>query len=158
MPLTFKLRVEGGRKKMIRKMKQNEIDEIGDIWLNGNLEAHPFVDKEYWINYLDDVKKQFKQADIYVYDEQGIKGFAGLMDNYIAGIFVKKEFRGHSIGKKLLDYLKQHYDKLSLEVYEKNYKARKFYQRNDFKVSVEDIEPDNNEKEYQLVWTKEIKS
>ncbi|AYE37784.1 GNAT family N-acetyltransferase [Companilactobacillus zhachilii] len=139
---------------MIRRMKQDEIDEVGEIWLNGNLEAHDFVDKNYWLNYLDDVKEQLKQADIYVYDEQGIQGFAGLKDEHIAGIFVKKEFRNHGVGKKLLDYLKQHYDKLSLDVYEKNHGARKFYHHNDFTVSLEDVDPDNDEKEYQLVWNK----
>lgn len=139
---------------MIRKMRQDEIDEIGDIWLNGNLEAHDFVDENYWINYLDDVKEQFKQADIYVYDEQGIKGFAGLKAEYIAGIFVKKEARNHGIGKQLLDYLKQHYSKLSLDVYEKNKSAMKFYRQNDFTISFEDVDPDNDEKEYQMVWAK----
>ncbi|WP_338216647.1 GNAT family N-acetyltransferase [Companilactobacillus muriivasis] len=139
---------------MIRKMRPTEVDVVGDIWLNGNLEAHDFIDKDYWINHLDEVKEQFKQADIYVYDKQGVQGFAGLTDNYIAGIFVKKEARNRGIGKQLLDYLKQHYDKLTLDVYAKNKNAFKFYQNNDFRISVESIDEDNAEKDYQMIWSK----
>ncbi|ALB28460.1 GNAT family N-acetyltransferase [Companilactobacillus heilongjiangensis] len=139
---------------MIRKMRPTEVDVVGDIWLNGNLEAHDFIDKDYWINHLDEVKEQFKQADIYVYDSQGIQGFAGLTDNYIAGIFVKKEARNQGVGKQLLDYLKQRYDKLTLDVYAKNKSAFKFYQNNDFRISVESIDEDSNEKDYQMVWSK----
>jgi len=139
---------------MIRKMGPTEVDVVGDIWLNGNLEAHDFIDKNYWINHLDEVKEQFKQADIYVYDSQGIQGFVGLTDNYIAGIFVKKEARNQGIGKQLLDYLKQRYDKLTLDVYAKNKNAFKFYQNNDFHISVESIDEDINEKDYQMVWNK----
>jgi len=139
---------------MIRKMRPTEVDVVGDIWLNGNLEAHDFIDKNYWINHLDEVKEQFKQADIYVYDKQGIQGFAGLTDNYIAGIFVKKEARNQGIGRQLLDYLKQRYDKLTLDVYAKNKNAFKFYQNNDFHISVESIDEDINEKDYQMVWNK----
>jgi len=139
---------------MIRKMRPTEVDVVGDIWLNGNLEAHDFIDKNYWINHLDEVKEQFKQADIYVYDKQGIQGFVGLTDNYIAGIFVKKEARNQGIGRQLLDYLKQRYDKLTLDVYVKNKNAFKFYQNNDFCISVERIDEDSNEKDYQMVWSK----
>ena len=139
---------------MIRKIRPTEVDVVGDIWLNGNLEAHDFIDKNYWINHLDEVKEQFKQADIYVYDSQGIQGFAGLTDNYIAGIFVKKKARNQGIGRQLLDYLKQRYDKLTLDVYAKNKNAFKFYQNNDFCISVESIDEDSNEKDYQMVWSK----
>jgi len=139
---------------MIRKMRPTEVDIVGDIWLNGNLDAHDFIDKNYWINHLDEVKEQFQQAEIYVYDKQGIQGFAGLTDNYIAGIFVKKEARNQGIGGKLLDYLKQRYDKLTLDVYAKNKNAFKFYQNNDFRISAESMDEDNNEKDYQMIWNK----
>jgi len=139
---------------MIRKMRPTEVDIVGDIWLNGNLDAHDFIDKNYWINHLDEVKEQFQQAEIYVYDKQGIQGFAGLTDNYIAGIFVKKEARNQGIGGKLLDYLKQRYDKLTLDVYAKNKNAFKFYQNNDFRISAESIDEDNAEKDYQMIWNK----
>ncbi len=138
---------------MIRRMKPSEIDTVGDIWLNGNLEAHNFIDKNYWINHLNEVKEQFKQADIYVLDEQGIQGFTGLTESYIAGIFVKKEARNQGIGKQLLDYLKQRYDQLTLNVYARNKNAVRFYEKNNFNISSESMD-ENNEKDYQMIWKK----
>ena len=48
-----------------------------------------------------------------------ILDFIGMVDNYIAGIFVDKKYRSFEIGKKLLDYVKSKYDSLSLKVYKK---------------------------------------
>ena len=138
---------------MIRKMQPKEIDNVGNIWLQGNLEAHPFVKKDYWIGNLNSVKEQFKEAEIYVsVDKNQIVGFAGLQGNYLAGIFVKKEFRSQSFGGKLLVYLKQEYSELSLEVYSKNIQAKKFYLRNGFKVIHKDIDESTDEVEYQMIW------
>jgi N-acetylglutamate synthase and related acetyltransferases len=143
---------------MIREMTTNEIDRVGDIWLNSNLEAHDFVDKNYWLNNLETVKEQFRQAEIYVYELDGqICGFAGLQNDYLAGIFVQKDYRNHGIGHQLLDYLKQTHQKLTLDVYDKNERARKFYKVNGFNLASSGIDEVNGEEEYQLIWQKEIK-
>ncbi|WP_159102822.1 GNAT family N-acetyltransferase [Companilactobacillus paralimentarius] len=81
-------------------MQPKEIEVVSDIWLQGNLEAHSFVKKNYWINNLNSVKEQFKEADIYVFvDNEQIMGFAGLQKNYLAGIFVKKEYQNHGVAE-----------------------------------------------------------
>ncbi|KRN98639.1 GNAT family N-acetyltransferase [Companilactobacillus kimchiensis] len=139
---------------MIRKMNLNELEKVGQIWLNGNLEAHDFIDRSYWKKHLTEVKQQFLQAEIYVYVDNQIKGFTGLKDDYIAGIFVDKNFRNQGIGKQLLDYLKKSHNQLTLDVYEKNFRARKFYEDNGFNVSLMDVDLENNEKEYHLLWQK----
>ena len=80
---------------MIRKLKSCDMEQVMNIWFNGNLEAHDFVEKEYWEMHIPMVKEQLLQAEVYVYEEQGkIQGFAGMQEDYLAGIFVKKEFRG----------------------------------------------------------------
>ncbi|CAJ2235207.1 GNAT family N-acetyltransferase [Companilactobacillus paralimentarius] len=138
---------------MIRRMQPKEIEAVSDIWLQGNLEAHSFVKKNYWINNLNSVKEQFKEADIYVFvDNEQIMGFAGLQKNYLAGIFVKKEYQNHGVGRKLLDYLKREYSELSLDVYDKNIQAKNFYLQNNFKVIHENIDKSTNEVEYQMSW------
>ncbi|KRL32071.1 acetyltransferase [Companilactobacillus paralimentarius DSM 13238 = JCM 10415] len=134
-------------------MQPKEIEVVSDIWLQGNLEAHSFVKKNYWINNLNSVKEQFKEADIYVFvDNEQIMGFAGLQKNYLAGIFVKKEYQNHGVGRKLLDYLKREYSELSLDVYDKNIQAKNFYLQNNFKVIHENIDKSTNEVEYQMSW------
>lgn len=138
---------------MIRRMQPKEIEVVSDIWLQGNLEAHSFVKKNYWINNLNSVKEQFKEADIYVFvDNEQIMGFAGLQKNYLAAIFVKKEYQNHGVGRKLLDYLKREYSELSLDVYDKNIQAKNFYLQNNFKVIHENIDKSTNEVEYQMSW------
>ncbi|WP_334342285.1 GNAT family N-acetyltransferase [Companilactobacillus sp. HBUAS56275] len=138
---------------MIREMRPEEIETVSNIWLQGNLEAHAFIDKDYWINNLNVVREQFGKADIYVFVENGkIQGFAGLQENYLAGIFVQKEYRDHGVGKKLLDYLKQKYSDLSLDVYAKNIRAKKFYSQNEFVIVREDMDESTNEVEYQMFW------
>jgi len=140
---------------MIRKMTTREIDEVGQIWLTSNIDAHDFIDKDYWKNNLTFVKEQFELANIFVYVENNkIVGFVGLKGDYIAGIFVSKGQRNRGIGKQLLDFLKMKYSRLILEVYAKNYRAKEFYERNEFKVNLEEIDDDNSEKEYQMIWTK----
>ena len=55
---------------------------------------------------------------LYVYEENNvIQGFVGLMNDYIAGIFVSHLLQSKGIGKKLLDYAKDKKDVLSLSVY-----------------------------------------
>ena len=104
---------------MIRKFKNCDIEQIIKIWLNGNIESQQFVAKQYWKAHAPMVRKQLLQAEVYVYETDGvIQGFVGMQENYIAGIFVKKQWRCMGIGKQLLNYIKQIYTILSLNVYQ----------------------------------------
>ena len=139
---------------MIRKMKDSELEKVSQIWLDSNLEAHDFIDKNFWLDNYPMVKEQFKTAEIYVDAESEIKGFVGLQDDYIAGIFVEKSYRNQGIGKKLINFLKKNHQELSLDVYDKNIRAKQFYEKNGFEVSTQSIERETGEKESRLVWKK----
>jgi len=135
-------------------MKLTEVETVSEIWLHRNLEAHNFIDKKYWLDHLDEVKEQFKYAKIYVFDNHGIQGFTGLDGEFIAGIFVKKTARHQGVGTKLLNYLKERYPKLTLDVYDKNQSVLQFYKKNDFNILFGDLDKDNNEKYYRMIWTR----
>ena len=139
---------------MIRKMKDSELEKVSQIWLDSNLEAHDFIDKNFWLDNYPMVKEQFKTAEIYVDAESEIKGFVGLQSDYIAGIFVEKSYRNQGIGKKLINFLKKNHQELSLDVYDKNIRAKQFYEKNGFEVSTQSIERETDEKESRLVWKK----
>ena len=139
---------------MIRKMKDSELEKVSQIWLDSNLEAHDFIDKNFWLDNYPMVKEQFKTAEIYVDAESEVKGFVGLQDDYIAGIFVEKSYRNQGIGKKLINFLKKNHQELSLDVYDKNIRAKQFYEKNGFEVSTQSIERETDEKESRLVWKK----
>ena len=68
---------------------------------------------------------------------------------------IKKEINyEQGIGKELLSYCKNKYDKLTLEVYKKNTKAINFYEREQFKPIKEDVDEANNEVEILMEWKK----
>lgn len=138
---------------MIRKFEKNDIDGVMQIWLSGNLDAHSFISDEYWKSNYNLVQEQIQQADIFVYEDKGrICGFIGIVEGYIAGIFVDKDYRNHSIGKMLIEYVKQYYDVLTLNVYRKNERAVSFYHRQGFSTVSESIDCDTNEVEYKMKW------
>ena len=73
---------------MIKEFKTEYLDELMEIWLETNINAHNFIEKEYWINNFDLVKKMLPNAEIYIFQENNvIKGFIGIIEEeYIAGI------------------------------------------------------------------------
>jgi putative acetyltransferase len=127
------------------------------IWLDTNIDAHGFISREYWISNYATVEKMLPHAEIYVYendDTEQIEGFIGVTDHYIAGIFVKAESQSKGIGKQLLDYVKGRKEELNLSVYQKNVRAVRFYQREQFFIRSENIEKETNETEYRMIWHK----
>lgn len=143
---------------MIRIMCKDDIEQAAKIWLDTNLQAHSFISPNYWKDHLKLVKELLLQAQTYLYLDdisQEMQGFIGLDAEYIAGIFVCGGSQSHGIGKRLLDYVKRQHTQLSLHVYQKNIRAIKFYQRENFKIHSELIDADTGEKEYCMTWTQE---
>lgn len=138
---------------MIRKFQKSDIKEVMKIWLEGNVDAHSFVQEEYWKSNFQMVKEQLSQAEVYVYEDNGtLEGFIGLQKDYIAGIFVKKEYRSNGIGKELLDYAKAIHRELTLNVYKKNCRAFEFYKREGFLVVSEEIDQETGEADIAMRW------
>ena len=94
-------------------------------------------------------------SEIYVYIEQGkVKGFIGINNNYIEGIFIDSDSQNKGVGTALLNKVKEEKMELRLNVYEKNIKAVKFYQKNGFEIVKETVDKENNEKEFRMMWNK----
>lgn len=140
---------------MIRKMNQEELNRVMDIWLETNIKAHNFIPAEYWKDNFELVKGLISQAEIYIYEKnKNISGFIGMSGNYIAGIFVKEKEQSKGIGKELLNFVKNIKKELSLNVYKKNIKAVNFYKRENFHVINEGIDEAAGEKEFFMEWKK----
>lgn len=119
------------------------------------MEAHDFVSGDYWCSQYQTVQEQLSAADIYVYEQDNeIQGFLGMMDNYLAGIFVDKKYRSKGIGKGLLDYVKKIYPAFSLNVYQKNQRAVDFYLRENLTIVSTGVDEDTAEADYTVVWKK----
>ncbi|MFX4267684.1 GNAT family N-acetyltransferase [Aliarcobacter butzleri] len=138
---------------MIRKLDKNDINQLLQIWLEVNIKTHNFIPKEYWEEQYDNVKELLPNSEIYVYEEnEKTVAFVGLIENYIAGIFVSFSFQSKGIGKKLLDYIKEFKKELSLNVYVKNISAIKFYQREGFIINSQNIDEETKEQQILMIW------
>ncbi|GBG04306.1 GNAT family N-acetyltransferase [Lactobacillus rodentium] len=137
----------------IRKANIEDINRVMDIWLQANLEAHNFVDPNYWKDNFAVVKQEIQNADVFVVEiKNEIVGFAGLKEDYLAGIFFDQKVRHQGLGTELLNYLKNRYPQLILDVYQKNRAAVNFYQKNGFKTIQEKEYQNQNLNEYQMMW------
>ena len=140
---------------MIRKFRDEDTTNVMTIWTKGNFEAHDFIDKDYWLLNYNKVKNEYlKKAETYVYVENDeIKGIISLLNNeYIGALFVRKEYRKKGVGRKLVNFVKNKYEKLVLKVYEKNINAILFYVSLGFVNQKIQIDKETNEKEYIMEW------
>lgn len=142
---------------MIRKAKTDDIERLMEIWLAGNLEAHAFINEQYWRRHAGSTKRALGQMDagitVLVYEDgEGICGFLGMSQGYIEGIFVDKANRGRGIGKQLLSRAKSACQTLTLHVYEKNADALRFYLREGFQVQRVQTDPHTGQVECEMRW------
>ena len=92
----------------------------------------------------------------YVYEnDREIWGFIGLNGEYIEGIFVSGEMQSRGIGKRLLDFVKTKKTELRLNVYQKNMRAIRFYQREGFRILSAGVDEAAGEKDYEMTWRQE---
>ena len=141
---------------MIREYRKNDLVTIMQIWLDTNIQTHNFISEKYWIDNYELVKEMLPQAEIYLYEDDisnRIEGFIGLINNYIAGIFVRDGVQSKGIGKQLLDYVKSFKSNLNLSVYQKNERAIRFYQREHFVIQSENVDKNINENEFIMSWS-----
>lgn len=141
---------------LVRRMRENDVDEIAKIWLAANMATHSYIPESYWKGNYESVKQRLKETEVYVYeDDKGIQGFAGITKGYLEGIFVRSKMRAKGIGHALMAVCKSKYFKMSLHVYCKNIRAVNFYLREGFKISKKQVAADTNQAEYEMVWRKD---
>ncbi len=127
-----------------------------DIWLQSNLDAHSFIPREYWFSKEESVRDAIATAEVYVWEEDGkVYGFVGLLEDYIAGMFVERSHRRSGIGSQLLQYVKRYHSLLALDVYTENPSAMDYYLGHGFRITQESTDPDTGHKEYRMEWQKE---
>ncbi len=161
---TYELPGDAKEILMVRRMKEQDVEEIARIWLEANMEAHDFISQDYWLGNYEAVKNQLYESEAYVYeDHEGIQGFAGINKGYLEGIFVKRSMRSKGVGKALMDICKSKYFKISLHVYCKNKKAVNFYMREGFQINKRYAEARTDDikldlagcTEFEMIWQKE---
>jgi putative acetyltransferase len=139
---------------MIKSFDQSKLDQVMTIWLETNIDAHPFVPASFWKDNFEAVKGALFDADILIYEEEVVKGFIGIVEqSYIAGLFVDKAYQGQGIGRALIEACKQRYpSSLALDVYVENESAVKFYEKSGFQIKQQKQNEDTQQQEYFMVW------
>ena len=90
---------------MIRRMGEGDLEAVAAIWLDANREAHDFIPASYWLGHFEEVRTALAQAEVWVFEAEAraeTSGFIGLQEDYIAGIFVRREARSGGVGRQLL--------------------------------------------------------
>ena len=122
---------------MIREMREGDTAEVMDIWLEENCRAHDFLPEEYWREHYGEVRDQYLPASRTFVEELGgrIAGFASLIPGeryYLGALFVRGICQGMGVGTRLLNRCKEVWPELSLQVFEQNGRALRFYEKQGF--------------------------
>lgn len=144
---------------MIRKMQLQDIEEVGQIWLEASIQAHDFVLAEFWRSDLVNMTSDILPAPVtegYVFEsEERIEGFIALGGNFVGCLFVRPEMQGQGVGAELLNHAKRLRSELQLSVYQQNVRATHFYEREGFRVIGAGTCPYTGCAEYKLKWVGE---
>lgn len=122
---------------MIREWHSKDFTPLLRLWLESTTYAHPFITPAYWQESEMLVREVYlPSARTWVWEEDDkLYGFVSVMDaQYIGALFVCPDALRKGIGSALLDHVKQRFDTLSLEVYQKNERAVKFYHAQGFRI------------------------
>ena len=142
----------------LNEIDEKTLDSLLAIWLEGNLQAHSFISKNYWLDNQVGVREGLAQARIFVKETDGkAVGFLGLVEEAIAGLFVKEQFQKQGIGEALIQRVKDEKKILALTVYENNQAALLFYERQGFRRVRSQIDPETQQREWLMRWTRDEK-
>lgn len=53
---------------MIRNFQTADLEQVLQIWLEANIQAHSFIAPAYWESHYESVKLMLPQATVYVYE------------------------------------------------------------------------------------------
>lgn len=139
--------------KRLTNLNQDDLQKLISIWYQTNKEAHDFISEHYWEENIPFLRQELPKSCVFIcLINQEIVGFIGLVETYIAGIFVKSEYQKMGIGTSLLNEVKEIKSELSLSVYQKNQQAFQFYLAQGFSVIQEKLDDENQEIEFIMKW------
>ena len=95
----------------------------------------------------DDLRKKYLLvAETWVAEENGeLLGFITLFEDYIGGLLVSPTKQGKGTGTKLIEQTKSVRRQLTVGIYSKNERARRFYEKNGFIYFGEEVQLETGE-------------
>ncbi len=146
-----------------RAAAPEETDSLLRIWRTADEDAQSFLPSSYFTQKAESIKDELSRGEVYVLDSgredgENVLGYIGLQEGCILGFFVDKCMQSKGLGKRLLDYVKEKYDRLSLTVFEKNKRAVSFYEREGFAVTGTVADAETGERKYEMTWERKANS
>jgi len=121
---------------MIRKHKEQDLEQIMSVWYEASLLAHPFLKNQFVEKVEADMRNLYipnSQTWVFV-QNKSIVGFISMIEKEIGGLFVLPDYHSQGIGTKLVDFVAKEHQVLEVEVFEKNTIGRGFYDKYGFKL------------------------
>ena len=138
---------------MLRTMRTDDLDYVVKIWLESNIQAHSFIESDYWKENKEEVRKMLPHSLIQVAEIDGnIVGFIGMNETRIEGLFVSSDFQSRGIGHSLIEWAKTGNEELTLSVYQKNQRALQFYLKEGFVIGERLMDQKTGEIELLMQW------
>lgn len=114
-----------------------DVDRVVEVWEASVRATHQFLkesDVEYFKPFVRDEVQQSAELPC-VRDRAGqVVGFLGVEKSKIEMLFVDPAWRGHGIGRRLIEYALHHLRATDVDVNEQNEQAVGFYLRMGFAV------------------------
>jgi len=119
---------------MIRKHKEQDLEQIINVWYQASTLAHPFLSSDFVEKVKSDMTNLYiPNSETWVYiKKNSIVGFISMIGNEIGGLFVLPNNHSEGIGTKLVEFISQEHSELEVEVFEKNVIGRSFYSKYGF--------------------------
>ncbi|MBD7908134.1 N-acetyltransferase [Sporosarcina gallistercoris] len=139
---------------MIRVFEESDMDALVAIWYEGSLQAHHFIDADYWESQIMDMREKYiPMSETHVLTTHSkVIGFISMVDNYLAALFIDTECQNKGAGKQLLDFEKERKSTIQLKVYKENLSAIRFYKKNSFVIKEELTDEQTEQREYLMEW------
>jgi putative acetyltransferase len=121
---------------MIRKHKEQDLDQIINVWYLSSTLAHPFLSPSFVEKVKSDMMNMYiPGSETWVYEiDNAIVGFISMIGDEIGGLFVLPNNQSKGIGKALIGFIKQDHTQLEVEVFDKNLNGKAFYKKYGFEL------------------------
>jgi len=132
----------------IRPYLKQDKEEVIELWFRSTVTGQSFLPKEFWESVKPLLREKYIPiAETWIAEQDGkILGFISLLDHLIGGLFVDLSSQGKGIGGALIRHAQEiRTQPLSVEVFEKNERARRFYKKCGFTFKAQTLQEESGE-------------
>lgn len=126
---------------MIRKYRDQDLDDLLAAWASASEIAHPFLTQEFLDLERENIPNLYlPNAETWVFEDEGrVVGFVALLGNEVGAIFVHPSHQRRGVGRQLMDKAKELRGELVVEVFKANSIGRAFYSKYGFEIVAEKV-------------------